>query len=123
MNKFNIDCLLFIFNQVNKKTLYSCLLVDKEWCNIVVPILWKKVLMYYESVKLFNTILSCLPFPSKQLLSNNGIKLSSEILLRSPLFDYISFCEFPIAQFTINIGIKIVEFDRKKHEGCNLFKQ
>ena len=45
--------------------------------------------------KLFNTILSCLSLPSKQLLFDKGIKLPAAVNLGSPLFDYISFCGFP----------------------------
>src|SRR5436305_14563579 len=94
MNKLNIDCIILIFDQADKNSLYSCLLVNKEWCNIVVPILWKKFSCYImidekssqsSEKKFFNTIFSCLPFYSKQLLSNNGIKLPSEILVSSPL--------------------------------------
>src|ERR1700753_3807320 len=102
MNKLNIDCLVLIFDEMEKKSLYSCLLVNKEWCNIVVPILWKKFswdlkFPYVEvnSKKLFNTIFSCLPPSSKQLLSDNGVKLPSAVLSGAPLFDYIGFCEFP----------------------------
>src|SRR5436190_19447793 len=104
MNKLNIDCLITIFDQADKNSLYSCLLVNKVWCNIVVPILWKKFSRYGYK-KLLNTILSCLPSSSKQLLSDNGVRLPSTILSSSPLFDYISFCKFPSTQ-TINKIIK-----------------
>src|ERR1051325_6062620 len=124
MTKLNIDCLTLIFNETSEKgTLYSCLLVNKEWCNIVVPILWKKFSWRWDGrskeTYFFNTILSCLPSSSKQLLSDNGAKLPSEILLRSPLFDYISFCEFP----TDKIVKVMVEFDTVKPESYNLFEQ
>ncbi|CAB5353524.1 unnamed protein product [Rhizophagus irregularis] len=46
-------------------------------------------------MKTVNTILSCLPTSSKQLLFDNNIKLPTTILSKSPLFNYISFCEFP----------------------------
>src|SRR5436190_13609585 len=101
MAKPNIDCLFLIFNQMKENSLHSCLFVNKEWCNIAVPILWKKYskdFLFIEkgkSEKLFNTILSCLPLSSRQLLSDNDIKLPSTILLKTPLFNYISFCKFP----------------------------
>ena len=69
MIKLNVDCLILLFNelQTDKNSLYSCLLVNKEWCKIVVPILWKEYsyAWYYSyankepNKKLFNTILSC----------------------------------------------------------------
>src|SRR5437763_16761807 len=105
MIKLNIDCLVLIFNelQTDKNALYSCLLVNKEWCRLVVPILWKNhswrspLKMYYGKEKLFNTILSWLPSSSNQLLSDNDIKLPSTILLKPSSFNYLSFCEFPKA--------------------------
>src|ERR1043166_4537959 len=97
MAKLNIDCLVLIFKLMDKNSLHSCLLVSKEWCNVIVPILWKGHTWYENSKesekKLFNLILSCLPPSSKQLLSDNEIKLPSTILLKTPLFDYISFCQ------------------------------
>src|ERR1051326_646165 len=92
MAKLNVDCLFRIFNQVNKNSLHSCLFVNKEWCNIAVPILWKKYsknFLFIEKEnrkKISNTIFSCLPLSSRQLLSDNDIKLSSIILLKTPLF-------------------------------------
>src|SRR5215218_1794157 len=95
MSKLNFDCLNLIFNELHKNSLYSCLLVNKEWCKIVVPILWKNYSWYGNDKKLFNVIYSCLPIASKQLLSDNDIKLPSTILLKAPLFNYVSFCKFP----------------------------
>src|SRR5436305_15265871 len=103
MKKLNIDCLVLIFNEMEKISLHSCLLVNKNWCNIVIPILWKKFswnFLYCNKLgnsgrRLSNTILSCLPPSSKQILSDNGVKLPLVALLGSPLFDYISFCTFP----------------------------
>src|SRR5438034_7538720 len=97
MKEINLDCLILIFDELQRKSLYSCLLVNKEWCNIVVPILWKKYLSYgleNEEEKIFNVLLSFLSSSSKQLLSDHNIELPSTILLKFPLFNYISFCEF-----------------------------
>jgi hypothetical protein len=112
MEKLNVDCLLLIFNELtDKESLNSCLLVNKEWCNIVVPILWKKHSLNGKSqkkhLKLLNTILSCLPSSSKQLLSDNNIKLPSTILLKSSLFNYISFCKFPIIDSIVKMAGEI----------------
>src|ERR1041385_4658738 len=105
MAKLNVDCLHLIFNELeNRNSLYSCLLVNKEWCNVVVPILWKKYSWWNRpesAKKIYNIILSCLPSSSKQLLFNNNIDLPLTILSKPPLFNYISFCSFPEAN---NIG-------------------
>ncbi|CAB5165175.1 unnamed protein product [Rhizophagus irregularis] len=95
-NKINIDCFNLIINELrmDKRSLRSCLLVNKEWCNIAVPILWKNHSWCNEDKpeKLFTAIFSCLPSSSKQILSDYNIKLPST---KSPLFNYVSFCEFP----------------------------
>src|SRR6266542_2398122 len=102
MKKLNLDCLNHIFNepQIDKKCLHSCLLVNKEWCHLVVPILWKKYSWYCNynkksEKKFYNIILSCLSTTSKKFLFDNNIKLPSTILLKPLSFNYISFCKFP----------------------------
>jgi hypothetical protein len=112
MIKLNTDCLNLIFNELqqDKNSLHSCLLVNKEWCNIVVPILWKEVSWYIEGKsekKLFNTILSCLPLTSKKLLIDNKIKLPN--LKERPIFNYIRYCEFPEAEIVDNIVEMVFE--------------
>src|SRR4051794_24470344 len=94
---------------MDRNSLHSCFLVNKEWCNFIIPILWKihawnllnlrtiKNSIKISKKKLYNTIFSSLSPSSKQLLSDNNIKLPSTILLKLTLFNYISFCEFPDA--------------------------
>src|SRR4051812_12989838 len=100
MEKLNIDCLILIFNELraDNKSLYSCLLVNKEWCHLVVPILWEKYPTFFycnkSKEKLSNVILSYLSSSSKQLLFENDINLPSTILSKPLTFDYISFCKF-----------------------------
>ncbi|GBB87122.1 hypothetical protein RclHR1_13580002 [Rhizophagus clarus] len=99
MKEINFDCIIHIINELrnDKKTLYSCLLVNKKWCNIVVPILWKyhPWNIYGSKRKLYNIILSFLPSTTKNILLNIEIKLPSTILTKPPLFNYLSYCEFP----------------------------
>src|SRR5688572_4158070 len=79
MEKLNVDCLSLIFNELtDAKSLYFCLLVNKEWCNLAVPILWKKYSRRFSDYD-----------------NDNDIKLPSTIFLKAPLFNYISFCKFP----------------------------
>src|SRR4051794_8821446 len=127
MEKLNVDCLNLIFNELktDEVSLYSCLLVNKVWCNVVVPILWKEHSSFglwcygHESRnKFINTILSCLPSSSKQLLFDNDIKLSSTILRKSPLFNYISFCIFPDDEFIFSI-VEMVFGEELRRENPN----
>src|SRR5688500_13303978 len=111
MTKLNIDCLSLVFNELQMygKSLYSCLLVNREWCKLVVPILWKNhaCISFMWGKKLFYIILSWLPSTSKQLLFDNDITLPPAILLKPPLFNYFSFCDFPETE-TIEAIIEMV---------------
>jgi hypothetical protein len=93
MVKLNRDILYLIFEELQyNKGLYSCLLVNKTWCEIIVPILWKNP--WKCSIKtqreglLLNVIISHLSDKSRNNLKNKNISF----LYQKPLFDYISFC-------------------------------
>src|SRR2546421_260993 len=115
MEKLNVDCLILIFNELltDKNALHSCLFVNKEWCNIVVPILWNEYSFRTltegdegSCKKFFNTIISCLPSSSTQLLSDNDIKLPSTIFLKPPLFNYVSFCKFNDVNLIVHMAFE-----------------
>ncbi|RIA85734.1 hypothetical protein C1645_879127 [Glomus cerebriforme] len=96
------DCLyeIFEFLEKDKLTLHSCLLVNRTWCKISVRILWRDVLSFkyasYQSEvssQILNTLISCLPNESKELLHKNEIFISTPTT-KSPLFNYVLFCKF-----------------------------
>src|ERR1044072_4117148 len=96
MSKLNRDVFYSIFeeSQDDKSTLYSCLLVDKTWCEMVVPVLWKdpwKSLNERKMKLLLNVIISHLPTESRNNLSQRVNFLTSSY--DKPFFDYISFCK------------------------------
>src|SRR6266540_2222321 len=97
------DCLNEIFEYLedDKFTLHSCLLVNRIWCEISVRILWRNVWrflyngMRYQpdvSSKIFNTLITCLPNESKDLLYKNEI-LVTTLTWKPSLFNYASFCK------------------------------
>ncbi|GBC00284.1 hypothetical protein RclHR1_00380052 [Rhizophagus clarus] len=110
MPQLNTDCLIETLRYLgsDKVTLHSCLLVNRFWCKVSVRILWEKLDV---SAKLLNTLISCLPDESKNILRNNGIIFSSLNPLyppgdhlckngvtlaptsKPPLFNYASFCK------------------------------
>ncbi|GBB98245.1 hypothetical protein RclHR1_03180010 [Rhizophagus clarus] len=122
--------LIFDKLQKDRNSLHSCLLVNKKWCKIIIPILWKKhawnLQLTIESVKkLSNILLSFLPSSSKKLLSDHGIELPSTILLyKFPLlFNYISFCNFP-RQINVNNIIHMVLGENNNYQSkSNLLEQ
>ncbi|PKC09621.1 hypothetical protein RhiirA5_415418 [Rhizophagus irregularis] len=73
------NCLNCVFEilEYDKNTLFSCLLVNRQWCDISVRILWRDVWNFqnddydykpYVSTSIVNTLISCLPKESKDLL-------------------------------------------------------
>src|SRR5437763_837726 len=97
MERLNKDVLILILEELreDKNSLYSCLLVNKTLCEIIVLILWKNPWKYMNSGNgkeepLFNVIISHLSDESRNRLIGQGINLFNPY--RRPLFNYISFC-------------------------------
>src|SRR3990170_7227262 len=106
MSKLNKDILFLLFEELqnDSKSLFSCLLVNKLWCETVIPILWrnpwyyKDNINYREKSSLYRIITFSLPNDIKEFLTNQGIQLFP-ISHQSLLFDYLSFCK------SININV------------------
>ncbi|RIA84949.1 hypothetical protein C1645_879613 [Glomus cerebriforme] len=94
MSQLSVDCLKEIFEHLEKKSLHSCILVNRLWCRISIRILWR-------SVWNFKTLISCLPDESKEILYKNGIFLTS----KPPLFNYVTFI-ISLSIYTIDDIIK-----------------
>ncbi|EXX71940.1 hypothetical protein RirG_073970 [Rhizophagus irregularis DAOM 197198w] len=86
MLQFPIDCLNDIIEYLedDSNTLYSCLLVSRNWCKISVRIYWRYI-------RNLSTLIACLPNDSKEILYNNGISISTS---KTPVFNYASFCKY-----------------------------
>src|SRR6266542_4441408 len=96
MSKLDKDILFLLFEELqdDSKSLFSCLLVNRLWCETVIPILWKDpwcyedVINYQEKRSLYYIITFSLSDDIKEFLKSQGIRISYQ----SPLFDYLSFC-------------------------------
>ena len=98
MSQLPADCLneIFEYLEEDKATLRSCLLVNRLWCEVSVRILWR-------SIRNYNTLITCLPNESKEILSKNGIVTST---LAAPTFNYPSFCKvLSVREVNNNIGL------------------
>ncbi|CAG8541149.1 4332_t:CDS:1 [Funneliformis mosseae] len=103
------DCLRVIFENLSGdiRTLRNLLLVNRLWCETVVPILWRNP---FKRKRLYNfdqgfwttitrTLLSCLPEESIILFRHNGINPPNLLLdeksgdRKLALFDYFGFCQ------------------------------
>ncbi|RIA79616.1 hypothetical protein C1645_840279 [Glomus cerebriforme] len=109
MSQLNKDILFLIFEELqnDSKFLFSCLLVNRLWCETVVPILWRNPwsyeLDYSNKSYLFTIIAFYLPVDIKEFLSKHEINFPSTSY-RSLLFDYLSFCR----SFNVNIINSII---------------
>ncbi|GBB98584.1 hypothetical protein RclHR1_03270007 [Rhizophagus clarus] len=100
MFRLNRDVLYLIFQEFkdDNRTLYSCLTVNKTWCEIIIPILWKDPWKYlkenYEHRRkklLLNVITSQLSDELKNNSTNQGINFMTNSS-QKPFFDYIGLC-------------------------------
>src|SRR5437016_100802 len=98
MSQLPDDCLneIFEYLEYDKITLYSCLLVNRLWCKISVRILWRDIRNY-------NTLITCLPNESKEILYKNEI-IFSTLTSKPPVFNYATFCKY-LSVYNVNRNI------------------
>ena len=94
-HQFPYECLSEIFEHLENDALRSCLLVNRFWCEVSVPILW-------TSIQNYNTLIACLPNESKETLYKNEIILSIPNL-KPPSFNYVIF----IKNLSSEVGYEI----------------
>src|SRR6185369_14801590 len=81
---------IFKYIEDDYKTLYSCTLVNKQWHNINIPILWRNPFYSLNSIKI---LINCLLEEDKYSLT--GIEsnlLTFKLLEKPPLYNYARFC-------------------------------
>ncbi|CAG8579642.1 uncharacterized protein OCT59_027105 [Rhizophagus irregularis] len=127
------DIIVLILKELqdDTKSLYSCLLINRTWCRLTVPILWqnpsnKKGYISYKVCNiLFNVILSHLSEESRNNLKYQGIDLFKEIYQR-PLFNYISFWRhlnlYVLENIMENVFAKNFEMSKKSIIGNEIMK-
>jgi hypothetical protein len=112
MSKLIGDVLYLVFEdlQDDRKTLYSCLLVNKTWSENVIPILWRNPwkCLTNESkyFSFFRIIISHLSDEMK-----NNLKVVN-LPTQKLLFNYISFCK----HLDLSAITKIIDSNRSKYE-------
>ncbi|RGB41389.1 hypothetical protein C1646_810712 [Rhizophagus diaphanus] len=110
------DCLRIIVTKLqnDSNSLYSCILVNRFWCRMTIPILWKNPLAFknISHDKFYTTIINMLPTSSIKFLVENNIVLPSPIISRRPLFNYLSFLSQILPSF-INGIINLLIEDEK----------
>ncbi|PKY25905.1 hypothetical protein RhiirB3_441031 [Rhizophagus irregularis] len=129
MPHINGDCLEIILNELrfDSSTLLSCILVNRLWCRITIPILWKKFFYFYycnktepnSRNKFYDIIIYLLPKSSKQLLFDKNILKSPYNHHKNnddslpPLFNYINYFTQISPNFIDNVIQKLINKDFK----------
>ncbi|CAG8645799.1 10357_t:CDS:1, partial [Funneliformis caledonium] len=91
MPELPIDCLREIIELVDDRySLYTCLFVNRLWCELSARILWRYQAYHslWRCPKVLITLVSCLPKDSKEYLLKNKITIPPQ----TPSFNYASFC-------------------------------
>ncbi|CAG8484016.1 1447_t:CDS:2 [Rhizophagus irregularis] len=95
MNKLLTEIKFQIFRELLKdytKDGYPALMVNREWCNIIISILWENPFVKghrFNHYKIIRTLLSTLNNESRKLLIDNGIDLTTS--KSGTIFDYAYF--------------------------------
>ncbi|CAB4426240.1 unnamed protein product [Rhizophagus irregularis] len=95
MNKLLTEIKFQIFRELLKdytKDGYPALMVNREWCNIIISILWENPFVKghrFNHYKIIRTLLSTLNNDSRKLLIDNGIDLTTS--KSGTIFDYAYF--------------------------------
>ncbi|GBC02807.1 hypothetical protein RclHR1_04830005 [Rhizophagus clarus] len=105
------DCLLEIFSYLkdDRKTLFSCIRVNRLWCRLAIPILWSTPFKYYSqkyTYKIINTYITCLNTQDKVILKKLGLRncIKNNHNNMKPLFYYPRFLEgFIIDNYTLGL--------------------
>ncbi|PKK65535.1 hypothetical protein RhiirC2_786024 [Rhizophagus irregularis] len=101
MSKLNGDILYYIFNDLyysinrkDKQSLHSCLLVNKLWCEVMIPILWRYPYKYvYNEESLLIIIISHLSDNSIKFLKDKSA-IGANFKKQKLTFNYIRFCKY-----------------------------
>jgi len=116
MSQLTADCLYDILEyfEDDNATLFSCLLVNRLWCEVAVTILWRNGLKY--NTKSFIALIACLPKESIKILYDKGITIPTQDS-KLPMFNYAAFCK-SLSIYVIKWEVRRL-FQRKQLIGIN----
>jgi len=100
------ECINKIFSFLDKKSLYICLFVNRHWCRLIIPEIWRDPFVVYErshnSAILVNTLFQCFNEDDLSDLNSRAIKVPKN--QPSPLFEYGKFVR-TISQYKLELVV------------------
>ncbi|GBC03965.1 hypothetical protein RclHR1_05420009 [Rhizophagus clarus] len=124
MLELNKDVIFLILEELkdDQKSLYSCLLINKTWCETTVPILWKISGLHYPNdsntkIKLLNVILLHLSEESRNTLKVQGIEFLITKKYQRPTFNYISYWRYLnlyLLEEMLNVFVSLKTIERSQ---------
>ncbi|CAG8522223.1 6420_t:CDS:2 [Rhizophagus irregularis] len=114
------------FHSNNLLMLYRCALVNRDWCQLTIPFLWKRPFsllhLYTPSKRLIEVYISGFSSKERKLIKNLREREEEEIPTKS-LFNYVSFLrELDVAQ-AINLLECIGDFNPKLLLICSMISK
>src|SRR5437763_7116287 len=84
------ECFSDVLSYLDKKSLYKCLFVNRYFCKITIPLIWREPFVYWNRVNIssINTLLACLNEDEISSLIPCAINFNNN---KSPLFEYGKF--------------------------------
>ncbi|KAF0522452.1 f-box domain-containing protein [Gigaspora margarita] len=107
------ECLLEIFEYLDRKYLFSCLLVNRQWCRYIVPILWSRIDELSINKNFIRTCLLLLNTEEQASLIPFNIMFPND---PKPLFEYTKYITH-LRIYTYNLFNKISKFFGPFDEG------
>ncbi|RHZ74055.1 hypothetical protein Glove_227g150 [Diversispora epigaea] len=100
ISQLPLECIEEIIENLidDHKTLYSCMFVNRTWCRISIPILWRYPQNFDIEHQKFWTrivkpILMCMNKETLKILKHLGCKIIKSIYSKSPLFNYVGYMQ------------------------------
>ncbi|RIA84970.1 hypothetical protein C1645_741928 [Glomus cerebriforme] len=96
ISKLPSECFdeIFKYLKFDRRSLYSCLFVNRFWCRKVIPIIWRRPMPYNPTRMNIINIEVFIPFfneEEKSYLLNEGIDISKLTERPVPLFNYAQY--------------------------------
>ncbi|RGB31724.1 hypothetical protein C1646_817139 [Rhizophagus diaphanus] len=132
---YDIFPIIIGYLQHDRKTLFSCILVNRTMSILGIPLLWKNpfssdesynIINNYQTALLMRTYLSCFTEEERKYLTNKGVKIKN---YQKPIFDYISFmkeitiCETLYDSIICWILMEYYNYTKERLNDINNFEQ